>query len=201
MSCLSKHIVIAGLIFVFICTALTFWIIIFFIEIWKSSNRSFCPLNFFIILFIRIGLVFYIIFPKMHSFFMFICNIHLFIMVSFGDTIHFWICKIKSLHSVCVLIMSHTHFRVNLHSVVVWISKELLTWSMPDIWSLSNCNRIWTRNLLFLKWTLNNLAKLAKWWNVCLQTKWLWVLILLQSFKLLNFEIHLSFISKLTAPR
>ena len=44
-----------------------------------------------------------------------------------------------------VIIMSRMHFRVNLLSIVAWISKNSLP-KTRNIWSLSNSNRIWTHN-------------------------------------------------------
>ena len=48
----------------------------------------------------------------------------------------------------CVIIMSHTSFRVNPHSIVCLNVKELLTQSKRHIWSLSDCNGIRTHNHL-----------------------------------------------------
>ena len=44
--------------------------------------------------------------------------------------------------------------------------KELLPQSRCEIWSLSDCNWTRTHNHLVHKWTLNHLAKLAKWLSV-----------------------------------
>ena len=54
-----------------------------------------------------------------------------------------------------VLIMLHTRFRVNPHSIVAWMSKN-------EIWSLSDCN--WTRshNHLVQRRTLNHSAKILQ---------------------------------------
>ena len=41
--------------------------------------------------------------------------------------------------------------------------KELLAWNWHDIWSLRSSNAMWPHNHLVRKWTLNHLAKLAKW--------------------------------------
>ena len=49
---------------------------------------------------------------------------------------------------------------------------------------LSDSNRIQTHNHLVYNQTLNYLAKLTKWLSVCLQTKCLWVQVLLQSLNL-----------------
>ena len=62
-----------------------------------------------------------------------------------------------------VIIMSHTNFRVNPHSIVFLNVKELLARSRHQIWSLTDNNKIWTHSHLSRKWTLNHLAKLAKW--------------------------------------
>ena len=56
--------------------------------------------------------------------------------------------------------------------------KELLAWSRREIWSLSDCSWTRTHSHLVHKRTLNHLAK---WLNVCLWTKWLWVRAQLQS--------------------
>ena len=64
--------------------------------------------------------------------------------------------------------------------------KELLAWSMHEIWSLSDCNWAQTHIYLVRKQTLNHLAKLtslAKWLSVHLWTKWMWVQVQLQSIK------------------
>ena len=58
---------------------------------------------------------------------------------------------------------------------------------------LSDCNATQTHNYLVCKRTLNHLAKLAKWLSVHLQTKWLWVRVLLQSHKhVTEIETHLN---------
>ena len=65
--------------------------------------------------------------------------------------------------------------------------KELLARSRPKIWSLSDCNWIWTRDHLVHEWTLNHVAKLAslaKWLSVRLRTKCLWGRVQLQSHKI-----------------
>ena len=62
-----------------------------------------------------------------------------------------------------IIIMSHTSFRVNTHSIVCLNFKELLAWSSCHIWSLSDSDKIQTHNHLVCIWTLNHLAKLAKW--------------------------------------
>ena len=59
--------------------------------------------------------------------------------------------------------------------------KKLLSWSRREIWNLSDCNWAVTHNYLVQKRTLNHLAK---WLSVRLWTKWLWVRVQLQSFKL-----------------
>ena len=53
--------------------------------------------------------------------------------------------------------MSHTHFGVNVHSVVVWMSKELFTLNRRNTWSLSYCNRNWFHNHLVRKRPHNHL--------------------------------------------
>ena len=69
-----------------------------------------------------------------------------------------------------VIIMSRTCFRENRHSIVCLNVKELLTQSRHHIWSLSDSNVIWTHNHLICKWTLNHLAKLAKWLSCVVST-------------------------------
>ena len=89
-----------------------------------------------------------------------------------------------------VIIMSHTRFRVNLHSIV---ANELLARNRGVIWSLSKCNKTRTHNHLVRKQTLKHLAKiasLAKCLSVCLWTKCLWAQIL---FLLLKLQITLLF--------
>ena len=56
------------------------------------------------------------------------------------------------------LIMSHMPFRVNLQFVVAWMSRKSLL-------------------------ETGVISSLAKWLSVCLQTKWLWIQIPLQSLK------------------
>ena len=63
-------------------------------------------------------------------------------------------------------------FKIKTLSLVLW---KRLT---------SDSNGILTCNHLVRKWTLQHLANLAKWLSACLQTKWLWVRILLLSLKL-----------------
>ena len=81
-----------------------------------------------------------------------------------------------------VLVMSHMHLRVNLHSAVAWMSRNsLLKTDMISKWHLSDCNGIRLHNHVVCKRTLNHLYKLAKWLNltkwlsVHLRPKWLWV--------------------------
>ena len=73
---------------------------------------------------------------------------------------------------LCVLIMLHTRFRVNLHSVVPWLSRN----SMLE-----------TETILTLEWlqrdSNSQLAILVKWLKVCLLTTWLWVWMPLYSLK------------------
>ena len=68
-----------------------------------------------------------------------------------------------------VIIMSHTSFRVNLHSIVCLNVKKLLARRSCHIWSLNDSNVIRTHNHLVRKRTLR------------LRTKWLWVCITLLS--------------------
>ena len=59
----------------------------------------------------------------------------------------------------------------------VWIDSKLLTWHDENIqWNAPYKEVLTTQP--------NDLASFAKWFNVRLRTKWLWVRIPLQSFKL-----------------
>ena len=62
-----------------------------------------------------------------------------------------------------VIILSLKSFRVNPRSIVFLNVKELLAWSRPRIWSLSDSNGIWTHNHLVRKLIVNHLTKLATW--------------------------------------
>ena len=55
--------------------------------------------------------------------------------------------------------MSHTRFRVNLFTLVAWLSRNSLL-EMRNTFSLSDCSEIQTHNHLVYKWTLNHIAKL-----------------------------------------
>ena len=102
---------------------------------------------------------------------------------------------LKNKLKLYVIIMSRTSFRVNLHPTVCLNVKELLTRSRRHIWRLGDNNKIRTHDHFVCKQTLSHLAKLvilaglarltslAKWLNVCLRTKWLWVWILLLSLQ------------------
>ena len=99
--------------------------------------------------------------------------------------------KSNSLMSVWSMFFPYLSF----HWLYVLNVKELLDWKRHNICKLSDYNNILTHNHLVCKQTLNYIVKfLARWSSVCLQTKWLWVWILLQS---LNFQIsccsHLTF--------
>ena len=56
---------------------------------------------------------------------------------------HIW------LHAI---IMSCMHFKVNLHTIVAWMSRNALLKTL-DFWSLSDNNGIWTKNHLVCKRT------------------------------------------------
>ena len=62
--------------------------------------------------------------------------------------------------SLYIIIMSHTSFTVNPHSLAFLNVKELLARRRRHIWSLSDSNGIRTHNHLVRKRTLNHLAKL-----------------------------------------
>ena len=90
----------------------------------------------------------------------------------------------NSLKLYCMLVSwSRLRFRVNLHSIVCLNVNELLARSWCHIWSLSDCIRTQTHKDLVRKQTINHLDK---WLSVRLQTKWLWVWVLLQSLKSLK---------------
>ena len=60
---------------------------------------------------------------------------------------------------------------VNLH--YSWLNiKELIAWNRHNIWSLSDSNKIQTRNFLLQPTTTthNHLAKLAKWLSFAVST-------------------------------
>ena len=61
---------------------------------------------------------------------------------------------------LCVLIMSHTHFRVNLHSVVAWLSRNSLlkTHVISEVYVTATGFEPTTTD--FVKRTLNHLANL-----------------------------------------
>ena len=103
--------------------------------------------------------------------------------------IYFWtqveVYNLELRWKLYAVIMSRTSFRVNLRSKC----QELLAWSRHHIWSLNDSNGIRTHNHLVRKQTLNHSAKqasLAKWWSVCLRTKWLWVRIPLLGWQVSN---------------
>ena len=66
-------------------------------------------------------------------------------------------CKISDY----VIIMSHTCFRVNLHSVVPWMSRNSLLETGADIQNLSGSNMIRIDNHLVSKGRLSHLTKLS----------------------------------------
>ena len=59
---------------------------------------------------------------------------------------------------------------MNLFSIVCLNVKELLAWSNPNVWSLSDNSKIRIHNHLVHKSTLNQLAKLAKWSSCVMNT-------------------------------
>ena len=72
----------------------------------------------------------------------------------------FLILNLKKMLFLIVLVMTHTRFRVNPHSMVTWMSRNSLL--EAETWRLSDCNWTWTQNHLVVNWTLNHLAKLEK---------------------------------------
>ena len=93
---------------------------------------------------------------------------------------------IKLQISLCVTYKNIGCMFLSFHvRVFEWI--HILARNRPDIWSLCDCNASRTHNHVVRKPTLNHLAKLAslaKWLNVRLRTKCLWVRIPLMSLKL-----------------
>ena len=91
---------------------------------------------------------------------------------------------------------SHLNFRyracfekeVPWHSrnYTVWIHSKTRTWHDKIIQSNTPCVQV----LKIYSQVLNHLASLAKWVRVRLRTKWLWVLVSLQSFKMSLWEKH-----------
>ena len=65
----------------------------------------------------------------------------------------------RDVFRLCVFIMSHTRFRVNLFSYLN--VRQFLARRRRDIWDISDCNRIRTHNHLVRKGTLFHLAKLS----------------------------------------
>ena len=74
--------------------------------------------------------------------------------------------------SLYALIMSHTRFRLNLYSVVAWISRSSLLETVMISEISSDCNGIRTYNHIVRKRTINHLTKQASLPN-SLRTKWL----------------------------
>ena len=67
--------------------------------------------------------------------------------------------KLTTFPRLYVIIMSHTSFRVNPHSIVCLNVRELLPQSRCHIWSLSDSNVIGAHKHLVSKRTLDHLAK------------------------------------------
>ena len=67
-----------------------------------------------------------------------------------------------------VIIISRTRFRVNLHSILSWMSRNVFLGC--NIWSLNDSNGIRINNHLECKGTSKHLAKLAKWLSCVLGT-------------------------------
>ena len=70
--------------------------------------------------------------------------------------------------------------------------KELLAWSRYEIWSLSDCNWIWTQNHLVRKWTLDHLPNCSNDWAV------LWVLICTMHLTVCSLHVRYTFQSEST---
>ena len=72
------------------------------------------------------------------------------------------------------IIMSHTHFRVNPHSIVTWMPRNSLLKTGAISVSLSDCIGILTHNHSVCKRGLNHLTKLVKWWINHLESSTIW---------------------------
>ena len=79
----------------------------------------------------------------------------------FSDLLLVFNCVIVIGNWMNVLVMWHTRFRVNPHSIVAWISRNSLLEARAKSESLSDCNWTRTQNHLVRKRTLNHLAKLC----------------------------------------
>ena len=91
---------------------------------------------------------------------------------------------------LCVLIMSYTRFRVDLHSLVCLNVKELLAQNRHDSWGLCDCNGIWHYKRTLESEHSNHFAKLAffKMIEPCceyLPECWVWLCVLTM--------LHMSF--------
>ena len=87
--------------------------------------------------------------------------------------------------------MSHASFRFNPYAIAFLNVKELLSRSRCYIWSLSDCNKIWTHNHLVCKRTHNYLPKLAKRLSCSVSTYlygalWLYVIVISRT----NFRVN-----------
>ena len=87
--------------------------------------------------------------------------------------------------------MSHTCFRVNLHSIVA--TSQGTPWLKPA-WYLKHNWQKQDLNSQPLKWS----AILAKWLSVCLQTKWSWdrILFLSCNLKMCNISVTPRLVKK-----
>ena len=73
-----------------------------------------------------------------------------------------------SISLLCNFLVSHR--RLEWIYTLRLLSDCLLDWNRCNIRRLSNCSRTRTHNHLVHKWTLNNLAKLAKWFSCVVNT-------------------------------
>ena len=93
------------------------------------------------------------------------------------------IMQARNIFAVCFYHVTYS-FTVNLHSEVVWMSRNFRYGNRHDICRLHDCNGTRTHSHLVCKRTLNYLAKLAnlvKWLSACSQTKKMSVQVPLQS--------------------
>ena len=63
----------------------------------------------------------------------------------------------------CMLLSCHVRVSAWIHNICSLDFKEHLSRNRRNIWSLSDCNRIWSHNHLVCKRTLTRLAKLTNW--------------------------------------
>ena len=82
-----------------------------------------------------------------------------------------------------VVIMSRTRIKVNPHSIVAWMSRNSLleTGAISEFDMIRTYSQMHRTDKYSQHSSIIKKASLAKWWSVRLRTKWLWVLVPLQS--------------------